>query len=164
MLYLLDADTLITADRDAYPLNRFPIFWDWLRYQGTLGLVKVPIEQFEEVTSGKGELVDWLCDPENKSELLLSDESDVELVGDTTIDGYGQLDEEGIAFVGRDPFLIAHARVGLGQRTVVTFEVSKPSKVGKNRKVPDVCKDFGVPCCTLYEVIKLLDFSTSWKP
>lgn len=54
LLYLLDADTLITGERESYPLRRFPVFWDWLRHQGCLGNVKVPIEQFEEVVAGSG--------------------------------------------------------------------------------------------------------------
>ena len=30
MLYLLDANVFIDANRDYYPLDRFPEFWDWL--------------------------------------------------------------------------------------------------------------------------------------
>ncbi len=34
MLYLLDANTLIDAKRDYYPIERIPEFWDWLIHQG----------------------------------------------------------------------------------------------------------------------------------
>lgn len=47
--------------------------------------------------------------------------------------------------IGRDPFLIAYASVS-ADRVVVTKEVSKPSKQGANRKIPDVCNDLGVKC------------------
>ncbi|MER2634012.1 MAG: hypothetical protein ABTQ30_09145 [Rhizobiaceae bacterium] len=30
--------------------------------------------------------------------------------------------------------------------------------------MPDVCKDLGVGCCTLFELIEALDFTTDWKP
>ncbi len=30
MLYLLDANVLIDADRDYYPIDRVPEFWDWI--------------------------------------------------------------------------------------------------------------------------------------
>lgn len=109
MLYLLDADTLITGERDAYRLRRFPVFWDWLRHQGAIGQVKVPLEQFEEVTAGRGELVDWLTEADTKAALLLSEEVDPALVARVTLEGYGALDENGIEQVGRDPFLIAYA-------------------------------------------------------
>ena len=163
MLYLLDADTLITGDRKAYPLRRFPIFWDWLRHQGTLGNVKVPLEQFEEVTAGRGEIVDWLCTEEIRAALILGEELNPTLVAETTLTGYGELDENGVELVGRDPFLIAYARVDPGERTVVTFEVSKPSRRGARRKVPDVCADLEVPCCSLFDMIDALDFTTDWQ-
>ena len=161
-MHLLDADTLITGDRKAYPLRRFPVFWEWLRYQSEIGIVKIPIEQYEEVVAGRGELVDWLSDDEVKEALVLDEEADQALVSDTIDQGYGALDEHGLEIVGRDPFLIAYGRVALGERTVVTFEVSKPSKIGKNRKVPDVCNTFGVPHCSLFEMIDVLDFTTDW--
>ena len=164
MLYLLDADTLITGERRSYPLRRFPIFWEWLRHQGQLGNVKVPIEQFEEVTAGRGDLVDWLTIEETKESLLFAEEADPALVARVTLEGYGNLNEDGIVQVGRDPFLISYAIAGLPQRTVVSFEVSAPAKRGANRKVPDVCLHFGVPCCTLYKVIDDLDFTTDWQP
>lgn len=163
MLYLLDADTLITGDRRAYPLRRFPVFWDWLRHQGTIGAVKVPLEQYEEVASGRGEIVDWLCAEENRTALLLQEELDSDLVSDTIARGYGALDENGVELVGRDPFLISYARIEPGARTVVSFEVSKPGKQGANRKVPDVCQTFGVPCCSLFDMIEALDFTTDWR-
>jgi hypothetical protein len=163
LLYLLDADTLITGDRRAYPVRRFPVFWDWLRHQGELGNVKIPLEQWEEVTSGRGEIVDWLCTEEIRAALILAEQPDPALIADTTQSGYGELDENGIELIGRDPFLIAYARVEQGRRTVVTFEVSKPAKRGANRKVPDVCRDFGVPCCSLFDMIQALDFTTEWR-
>lgn len=47
MFYLLDANVLIDANRDYYPLGRVPEFWDWLRHQGHLGNAAVPFEIFE---------------------------------------------------------------------------------------------------------------------
>lgn len=165
MIYLLDADTLIRADSTYYPLKRFPIFWEWLRHNGTAGFVKVPIEQYEEVVAGKGDLVDWLKDEETKEALLLNDEADPVLIGEVIEKGYASdLDEAELEKVGRDPFLIAYGYAALGSRFVVTFEVSAPSKQRANRKVPDVCNELGVDCGTLFDVIEALDFTTDWKP
>ena len=49
MLYLLDANVLIDANRDYYPIERVPEFWDWLIEKGELGHVKVPVEIYEEI-------------------------------------------------------------------------------------------------------------------
>ena len=52
MLYLLDANVLIEANRDYYPIDRVPEFWDWLIAVGESVRVKVPLEIYEEVTDG----------------------------------------------------------------------------------------------------------------
>lgn len=165
MFYLLDADTLITGNRRAYPLRRFPIFWQWLRHQGDSGRVKIPIEQYEEIIAGRGDLVDWLNFEENRDALLFQEEADFGLVTRVTNDGYApDLNENEIEEVGRDPFLISYGLVELGQRTIVSFEVSSPAKRRSRRKIPDVCRDFGIPCCDLYGLIDALDFTTDWRP
>ena len=57
MLYLLDADTLIKADRTYYPLKRFPVFWEWLLYHSGIGNIKIPQEQLDEIVAGRENLL-----------------------------------------------------------------------------------------------------------
>jgi hypothetical protein len=66
LVYLLDSDALIRADRQYYPPNRFPIFWTWLFHMGIGGSAKLPREQYDEIVSGRGGLVDWLRSEEVK--------------------------------------------------------------------------------------------------
>jgi hypothetical protein len=80
VLYLLDADTLIRANSTYYPLKRFPVFWHWLQHNGSAGIVKIPLEQFEEIVVGTGDLVDWLNEKENSDALLFEEEADLDLV------------------------------------------------------------------------------------
>ena len=156
VLYLLDAD---------YPLKRFQVFWDWLRHNGAAGLVKIPLEQYDEVVVGKGELVDWLQDENTKAALLFDEKADPALVTEVTEKGYAiDLDEAEQEKIGRDPFLIAYTYAAPEERLVVTFEVSAPKKQRANRKIPDVCKDLGVRYGTLFDLIEALDFTTDWKP
>lgn len=161
MVYLLDADSLIRAANTFYRLKRVGPFWDWLQEQGSLGNVKIPIEQYEEVTVGNkdDELVKWLKKPDVKEALLLDEEADPVTVAKVTLDGYGNLDDKGVEEVGRDPFLISYGYEDPQNRTIVTFENSAPSKKGKNRKVPDVCDDLNVKWGTLFDVIEELDFT-----
>ena len=65
MLYLLDANVLIDADRDYYPLNRVPEFWAWIVDRATKDQTKIPLEMCEEVLKGKipkgkDDLPNWL--------------------------------------------------------------------------------------------------------
>jgi len=55
MLYLLDANVLITANNLYYPIDQVPEFWSWLHHQATAGQVKVPLEVMEEVKAGRRE-------------------------------------------------------------------------------------------------------------
>jgi hypothetical protein len=60
VLYLLDANVLITAQNLYYPLDRVPEFWGWLLHVGDQHYVKIPIELYEEITDGKDTLASWL--------------------------------------------------------------------------------------------------------
>ena len=44
MLYLLDADVPIDANRYYYPVDRVPQLWDWLLTLGQGGQVEIPAE------------------------------------------------------------------------------------------------------------------------
>ena len=147
MLYLLDANVLIDANRDYYPFGRVPEFWDWLVDRATKRLVKVPLEVYEEILAGKDDdLTRWLKN--NRDTLLLDENVDESLIARVTDAGYApDLSEEEVERVGRDPFLIAYALRNRGQRTVVTTEVSKPKKQRANRHIPDVCDDLHVRHC-----------------
>lgn len=164
MLYLLDANVLIDADRDYYPLARVPEFWDWLQYQAEIGVVKVPLEMFEEITEGDGELVEWLERAEVRFALVLDEESEASRVSTVIATGYApDLTDDELQRVGRDPFLVAYATVAADQRCVVTTETSKPSKQRANRHVPDVCVANSVQHCNTFELTRRLDFSTRWR-
>ena len=52
MIYLLDANVVITASNSYYPVDSVPEFWAWLAYQCAIGNIRMPIEIFEEVKDG----------------------------------------------------------------------------------------------------------------
>ena len=137
VLYLLDANVLIDANRDYYPIERVPEFWDWLAEIGRLGRVKIPQEFYEEIVLPKPEredvLVDWMTD--HRDDLLLDEAVEVPLVAQVTEQGYADdLTDEEIEKVGRDPFLIAYAIGGAPERCVVTNE--RTVETGPNARKP----------------------------
>ncbi|HRW50770.1 MAG TPA: DUF4411 family protein [Caldilinea sp.] len=165
MLYLLDANVLITANNTYYAIDQVPEFWEWLAHQGAGGSIKMPLEVIEEVKAGSKEdrLVEWIQNDGNHDALLLKEDVDPILVQNVVNNGYANdLTDDEIAQLGRDPFLVAHAMAG-DERCVVTTEVSKPSKIRQNRKVPDVCTSLGIECRNTFELTRVLGFRTSWK-
>jgi hypothetical protein len=171
VLYLLDANVLITAHGQYYPIDMVPEFWEWLLHMADSNAVKMPVETFEEVKEGhKDELHDWINAPGVEDRLVLPEDVDAVMVQTVLDKGYGpNLNEAELEQVGQDPFLIAYCLAGLGKgnnaagRCVVSLENSKPGKLRANRKVPDVCKSVGVPCCHLFPMMRQLGFSTNWK-
>lgn len=168
MLYLPDANVLITANNFYYPIDRVPEYWEWLSYMGSQGHVKMPFEIFEEVKDGpddaeKDLLFAWLQEDANKKALLLDEKVDPGLVQKVIAEGYApDLTDDEVEQIGRDPFLIAYGLAAKG-RCVVTVETSAPKKQRQNRKVPDVCKGLGANCCNPFEFNRALGFRTQWK-
>jgi hypothetical protein len=157
MLYLLDANVLITADRLYYPMDRVPQFWDWILEQSSAGNIKIPFEIYGEIVDGKADdLVKWL--KANKAVIQLDEEVDVALVQEVIERGYAEdLNDVELDQIAKDPFLVAYARMK-PNRCVVTLENSSPRKQRANRKIPDVCSTFGVACCDTFQLIRDLDF------
>ena len=86
MLYLLDANTLIDAKRDYYPIDRVPEFWEWLIFKGQQGIIKIPIEVYEEFSDtkdkngNKDELAMWSEQSEVREALLFEEEAEQDLI------------------------------------------------------------------------------------
>jgi hypothetical protein len=164
LLYLLDANVLIDANRDYYPIERVPEFWEWLENVGENGNVKIPLEVYEEIKDGHDSLADWAKQEHIKEALLFKEEVDVSLVSYVTDQGYASdLTDDEVEKIGRDPFLIAYALSNKEDRCLVTTEVSKPKRQRANRHLPDVCADLEVRCHNTFEFVRALNFSTRWN-
>lgn len=162
MRFLLDSNVLIDADRDYYPIDRVPEFWEWLLHQAAQGVIRVPVEAFEEIKDGKGRLVDWI--KEHKTVLLEETELEAGPVSRVVEEGYAHdLVDDELEKLKADPFIVAYGVALPGQVTVVTMERSKPNRQRANRHIPDVCADLQVPCIDTYELLRRLDFRTDWQ-
>lgn len=159
MVYLLDANVLIVANRQYYPIERVPAFWEWLLKQGVAGNVKIVEEVLDEFVGGNDALADWAKQQMVKEALLFPESVDISLLRRVMNDGYApDLTDDEVEQLGRDPFLIAHALKSPRDRVVVTLEASKPSRRRANRHVPDVCQAVGVQCVDTFEMTSALDF------
>lgn len=165
-MHLLDANVLIRADADFYPLDRIPQFWDWLIEKGDDGDVKIPSEIHYEIAVGNGALADWVVDNDVKNALLLDETADPALVRQALDNGYqaqnADFDDGELQKIGRDAFLVAYCLADT-ERVIVTREVSKRTKRLGASKLPDACDDCGVNWTTDYELYRLLDFNLTGR-
>ena len=90
MLYLIDANVLIRAHEDYYPLDRVPQFWTWLENEAITGQVKMPFEIHDEIAISRGPLKDWICSQDIRQALILDEEADDDLVNHVLAEGYGE--------------------------------------------------------------------------
>ncbi|MEI2432777.1 DUF4411 family protein [Lysobacter yananisis] len=169
MLYLVDANVLMSAANTYYRHDWVPEFWEWLSFHAQAGSIKVPLEIFEEFEDGskdefKDQMYAWIQDPNNKQAILLPQAADIALVQAVLSKGYSsQLTEDQVEKLGRDPFLIAHALTSPKDRCVVTNEKSAPAAKPHNRKIPDACSLNGVKWCSPFDLMAALKFRTAWK-
>jgi hypothetical protein len=164
VLHVLDANVLITANRDYYPIERVPEFWQWLLHMGASDLLKLPVEVVEEVRAGNDAVAQWLSEQEHRKALTLEEEADIITLQRVIADGYApDLTDVEVEAIGLDPFLITYAMHDQQNRCVVTTEVSKPRRIRHNRHIPDVCNTLGVQCINSFGLVRTLDFSTGWQ-
>ena len=163
MRYLLDANVIITADRDYYPLHRVPEFWEWIVHHASHAIVKIPHHMYEEITVKEGKIVDWL--KQNSKLLVVEHEVYSKTLRKVLSIGYGDdISAEEERKIGKDPFILAYAlMMGVESTTIVTTEVSKPTKQRASRKLPDASLALGVRCINTFELVQELDFRTSWR-
>jgi hypothetical protein len=91
--------------------------------------------------------------------MILNERIDPANLNSVLIRGYApDLNNSKMEEIGRDPFLIGYALANPAGCTVVTKEVSAPSKQRANRKVPDVCKALGIRCINGFEFYRELGF------
>ncbi len=122
-------------------------------------MVKVPYEIYGEIAISTGPLHDWLTDNVVAKSMLLDHKVDPKILNIVITQGYApDLDDSEIEEIGRDPFLIAYGLNNAAGTTIVTKEVSAPSKQRANRRIPDVCKTFGIRCVNDFEFYRELNF------
>lgn len=165
MLYLLDANVLIRANADYYPIDRVPPFWSWLIAEGRAGHVKIPFEIHAEIATGNDDLARWIGQKDVIDALMLDEEVDQSVFNRVLAEGYApDLTDTELEEAGNDPFLVSYGLMGKlrgENRVVVTKEASKPSRKRGRRHIPNACEDVGVMWVSAFRFYKDRDFRIS---
>ncbi len=119
---------------------------------------------YEELKAGSDNLADRAKTAETETVLKFDEEVDIDLVRWVTEEGYApDLTDIEIVEIGRDLFLVAYGLVDPKNLVIVTTERSRPGARRKNRKIPDVCTQFGIRSCNAFTFGHELGFRTDWK-
>jgi hypothetical protein len=141
-MYIFDTVSLIHAYRDDFPPKKDDgHFWDWFDNIGNHDGVVIPEKVLEELNRKTDGICDFL-----KSLTNLKNESTTSCLKylPSVLGTYGTLSDVDLELLESkaDPYVIAHA-IGLNA-TVVSSEISEPLRIGKNKKIPDLCQSLGV--------------------
>ena len=145
MKYSIDTSVFIEAWVRHYPPDVFPAVWEHFEHGIANEKLQAIIEVYREIEEHGDDLLDWakkrkkkfiaLSGPiQDRARRILADFPDLAKADRTRRDA--------------DPFVIALAwELDL---TVVTYEISKPTKP----RMPDVCRALKIPCITLVELFR----------
>lgn len=154
-MHLLDANVFIESKNVYYDFETFPGFWDWLdaeQMYGNLGSIQ---SIYDELVGGNDDLADWAKDRKKLGWFIQNDDIETQRIFRQIASWVIDYDFRGIAksefLYGGDPWLIAKAKaIGATVVTQETFEPQSKRKV----KIPNVCREFGVPCINIFELLR----------
>ena len=149
-LYLLDANVLITANSDYFPMRRIPQYWKWLLVKAESDTVKIPLEIYQEITPSSDDFSKWIKDQENQTRLILNENFNNNIRKRVLFEGYS-LSEPRNENQNNDSILIAYAMANKS-RVIVTKEGK-----GKNQ-IPYICEKLGIEYMNDFEFQEECDF------
>lgn len=150
-MLVFDTSAYINGQRDHYPAATFPSVWNLISDAMSDGRIIPPREVYRELTAKDDDIAEWA---KARSGTFVDPTAEVQreagVIFQMFSPGSGRRD-------GADPFVIAEAQIrGF---TVVTYE-GRSFTGGQTRnwerRMPGVCRHFGVPCCTLPEALTML--------
>lgn len=157
MRYCCDSNVLITANNTYYPVDVFPVFWEWLlQRHDDVGTISWVYRELMDKVGGDN-LSDWASEHKDSGFFRSDDDSEeiqmryAEIVN--FVDGMVVPPPEQKAhFLDKaDPWIIAYASVR--GCTVVTLE-QLVSADSKKIKIPNVCREFEVPYMNTFDMLK----------
>ncbi len=150
MKCLLDTNVFLEAFLGYYGMEVAPGFWVWLEEENKAGVLFSNASVLTELQGQLDEAAEWALNRQGiflKLPKGLTKESNPisdEIKSVYSKEGYDEFSR------GADLLLVAHALVG--GFTVVTQE--NESTKHKEIKIPIVCRQFGVPCINLLELVR----------
>ncbi len=155
-MYLMDANTYITAKNTYYDMDFCAAYWDWLDLQFAQGQVASVQMVYDELASKTDELSNWV--KARKNHFLSVTDADTQQQYAQIIQHVYELPNKSPANVadfsaGADPWLIAKAAVS--GAIVVTQERLDPPE-SKRIKIPNICNNFNVHYINSFELLRIL--------
>ena len=143
--YSLDTSAILDGWVRHYPIQSFPGLWKRLSTAIVQGKVRATEEVLKELEKIDDDCLKW-C--KNQTDLFIGVDTKIQETVIDILSTHPDLVQVATGRSAADPFVIALAEIH--GCTVITGETSKPSKP----RIPDVCRDRGIPFGNLLYLIK----------
>ncbi len=130
-----------------YPRDVFPSAWKKLDELAEAKIIASTEEVYEEIKAQDDEILVWANEFE---EIFHPLSEEIQLSASKLLGTHANLIDLKKKKSGADPFVIATAMVL--SCAVVTEE--KPSGGPNKSKIPDVCKDYGIKCIKILDMLR----------
>ena len=158
-MFFLDTNIFVESKKHFYAPDICPAFWQWLCEDGAEGKIIRSISNvLKELEAGSDDLPRWAKKMLPKDFFIKTDK-DIEIIEERrkmqdALVSSGRWEGSRLRnFLSQaDLWLIATAKVKGG--CVVTNEHVNP--VQKRIKIPLAAEELGVPCCTIYDVMRTM--------
>lgn len=152
-MLVFDTSAYINGWRDHLPQGTFPSVWELVAREMQSGRIVAPREVFVELTRKDDDVSKWA---KEREVVFVDPTPEVQREAGQIL---SLLPNPGVRD-GADPFVIAEAKIR--GYTVVTYEGrSFSGALTRNwhRRMPGICQQLSVPCCTLPEALAQLGAS-----
>ena len=141
--YCFDTDTIASSWRRYYRPSSFEVLWERLGAMLIDRTILIPEEVRKEIGAGKDDLVSWI--KKNGGKPVSIDDAQLKIVAEI-VNKYPAVSQykkprPNLAH----PFVVAVAKIY--NLEVVTFEGNNGSTT--NPAIPNLCAEYGVPCCSM---------------
>lgn len=151
--YCFDTSAFTDSWRRYYRAGSFETLWNKISEKIIDGSIVIPSEVKKEIGAGKDELINWLK-PLHPHIIPISNEQ-IAIVSEI-VNKYPLVSQyKKPRPYHADPFVVAVGK--LTKSIVVTYEGS--NKSNDHPKIPDLCKEYGVECCSISDFFE----KEGWK-
>jgi len=133
--------------RRVYPRDVFPSAWEKLEDLAESKIIASTEDVLEEIKTQDDEILEWANE---HKEIFYPLSEEIQHGAIKILETHDNLIDLKQRKSGADPFVIATAIVH--SCTVVTEE--KPSGGPNRSKIPDVCKDYGIKCINILDMLR----------
>jgi hypothetical protein len=160
--YLIDSNIFMEAARRYYPLDFAKPFWDAMLRFARLGKIISIDKVYDELKQGNDLLKTWAINDFHshfeisQTEAILKNYA--ELVQHCQNHGqYNQIAKDRfMEDSNADTWVLAYAKTN--NCIIVTHELPD-SNIKKNVPIPNICKDFDLPYCDTFQMLRSLGFN-----